>query len=94
MQQLPDRNELMKIARSPAGQQLMAMLQQWVDILEESFACRAGGRAVSELARTVSAGRSSAEILAAIRQLQKCLEYAQGNVSPAAICGYLQWALR
>ena len=27
MQQLPDRNELMKIARSPAGQQLMAMLQ-------------------------------------------------------------------
>ena len=74
--------------------QLMAMLQQWVDILEESFACRAGGRAVSELARTVSAGRSSAEILAAIRQLQKCLEYAQGNVSPAAICGYLQWALR
>ena len=36
----------------------------------------------------------SADILAAIRQLQKCIEYAQGNVSPAAICGYLQWTLR
>ena len=32
--------------------------------------------------------------MAAIRQLQKCVEYAQGNVSPAAVCGYLQWALR
>ena len=36
----------------------------------------------------------AAELLEAIRHLQKCTEYAQGNVSPAAICGYLQWALR
>ena len=74
--------------------QLIPTLQQWISILEESLACRAGGRAISELARTISASRSSADLLAAIRQLQKCAEYAQGNVSPAAICGYLQWALR
>jgi DNA polymerase-3 subunit delta' len=74
--------------------QLIPELQQWLELLEESLACRAGGRAISELARTVSAARSSVEIMAAIRQLQKCVEYAQGNVSPAAICGYLQWALR
>ena len=74
--------------------QLLPILQQWVELLEESLACRAGGRAISELSRKISAGRSAADILAAIRQLQKCIEYAQGNVSPAAICGYLQWALR
>jgi DNA polymerase-3 subunit delta' len=74
--------------------QLIPVLQQWLSILEESLACRAGGRAVSELARTISASRSSADLLSAIRQLQKCTEYAQGNISPAAICGYLQWALR
>lgn len=74
--------------------QLIPVLQQWLTVLEESLACRAGGRAISELARAVSASRSSADIMTAIRQLQKCIEYAQGNVSPAAICGYLQWALR
>ena len=74
--------------------QLIPILQQWVAILEEALACRAGGRAISELARTLSARRSSADLLEAIRQLQKCIEYAQGNISPAAICGYLQWALR
>ena len=74
--------------------QLIPTLQQWLSILEESLACRAGGRAISELARTISASRGSADLMAAIRQLQKCIEYAQGNVSPAAVCGYLQWALR
>lgn len=74
--------------------QLIPILQEWLSILEESLACRAGGRAISELARTISTSRSSADLMAAIRQLQKCIEYAQGNVSPAAVCGYLQWALR
>ena len=74
--------------------QLIDCLQQWLTVLEESLACRAGGKALSELARTIGAGRSSVDIMSAIRQIQKCMEYAQGNVSPAAICGYLQWALR
>lgn len=74
--------------------QLIPILQQWVSILEESLAYRSGGRAISEQARQLSASRGSAELLHAIRQLQKCIEYAQGNVSPAAVCGYLQWALR
>lgn len=74
--------------------QLIPILQQWIANLEEALACRAGGRAISGLARTLSARRSSADLLAAIRQLQKCTQYAQGNVSPAAVCGYLQWALR
>lgn len=74
--------------------QMIPALRQWLSILEESLACRAGGQALTEQARQLAASRSSAELLAAIRQLQKCIEYAQGNISCAAISGYLQWALR
>lgn len=72
---------------------LIELLQQWTDLFAQALACRSGGQAVSPLARTLSASRGPEELLAAVRQLQKCLEYAQGNVSPAAICGYLLWTL-
>ena len=74
--------------------QLIPTLERWTALMEEALTCRAGLAALSPLARELSARRSSQDLLAAIRQLQKCVEYAQGNVSPAAICGYLQWALR
>ena len=74
--------------------QWIPMLQHWTSILEEALASRSGGRAISEQARAIAASRSSADILGAIRHLQKCTEYAQGNVSCAAISGYLQWMLR
>ena len=74
--------------------QLIPILRQWLMILEEALACRSGGRAINEQARQVAAGRSPSDLLRAVEQLQKCVEYAQGNVSCAAICGYLQWALR
>lgn len=72
---------------------LVATLQQWEALFAEALSCRAGGTAVSPLARELSASRGPDELLAAIRQLDRCIEYAQGNVSPAAICGYLIWAL-
>ena len=72
---------------------LIDTLQQWEALFAEALACRGGGTAVSPLARELSASRGAEELLAAIRQLQKCIEYAQGNVFPAAICGYLLWAL-
>ncbi len=74
--------------------QLVPELQAWVMLLEEALACKAGGAALSKNARTLASERSSADLMAAIRQLQKCIEYAQSNVSCAAVCGYLQWALR
>ena len=74
--------------------QLIPTLERWIALLEEALTCRAGLQALSPLAKELSARRSSQDLMAAIRQLQKCVEYAQGNVSPAAICGYLQWALR
>lgn len=72
---------------------LIGELEQWVVFLEEALVCRSGGKALSQEGKQLAA-RSGADLLNAIRKLQKCIEYAQGNVSPAAICGYLQWALR
>ena len=38
--------------------------------------------------------RPSRDLVEAIAVLQKIIEYAQGNVSVGAICGYLMHALR
>ena len=70
------------------------MLISWIQLLEEALACRSGMPVISPLARELSTGRSSGELMNALRHLKKALEYAQGNVSPAAICGWLAWVLR
>ena len=74
--------------------QLIPELRQWTAILESALTCRSGLPAINPMARTLSASRSSQELLNAIRSLQKACDYAQSNVSPAAICGWLAWALR
>ena len=74
--------------------QLIPLLNQWIAILEGAMIHRSGMPAATPMARELTAGRSGPELLAAITDLQKAAEYAQGNVSPAAICGWLLWALR
>ncbi len=74
--------------------QLIPVLQQWLAILADALTCRSGRSAATPMARTVAANRSSQELQAAIGHLQTAIEYAQGNVSPAAICGWLAWVLR
>ena len=74
--------------------QLIPLLEQWTSCLEGSLLYRSGVGVATPMARELSAGRSAQELMNAIQQLQKAIEYAQGNISPAAICGYLQWALR
>ncbi len=73
---------------------LCEILAAWIDLLDQALACRAGLTAVSAPARTLSAARTSQELMAAVRSLKKALLYAQGNVSPAAVCGWLVWELR
>ena len=70
------------------------MLNQWQELLQNALVCRSGMPAVSPMAKTVSTARSSQELLESIRHLQKAIQYAQGNVSVAAICSYLSWVLR
>ena len=74
--------------------QLLEILQSWLEILEEALACRSGITAVSAPARTLARQRTGEELYAAICQVKKALDYGRSNVSPAAICGYLQWSLR
>jgi len=38
--------------------------------------------------------QGSPELLNAVQCLQKAVDYTTGNVSPAAVCGWLEWALR
>lgn len=73
---------------------LIPLLQQWTEILEGALVIRSGGTALSPLSARLAAVKNGSQLLEAITQLQKCTEYAQGNVSCAAICGYLQWTLR
>ena len=74
--------------------QLLDILSQWLEVLEGALAARSGMTAVSAQSRLLSGSRSSQELMDAIRHIQKASLYAQGNVSPAAICGWLVWALR
>lgn len=73
---------------------LLPELQQWELLLQEALVSRSGGQEASNLARKIAAGRSAAELLRGVQELQKAMEYTQGNVSVAAICGHLEWALR
>lgn len=74
--------------------QLIPLLESWTSLLEEALACRSGIRALHPMTKALAAQRSSQELMQAITQLQKTISYAQSNVSPAAICGYLTWQLR
>ena len=74
--------------------QLIPLLEGWTSLLEEALACRSGIRALHPMTKALAAQRSSQELMQAITQLQKTISYAQSNVSPAAICGYLTWQLR
>ncbi len=74
--------------------QLIPVLTGWKDLLQNALVCRSGVQAVSPLARELGATRSPQDLAQAIAHLEKTIEYAQGNVSVAAICGYLTWSLR
>ena len=74
--------------------QALPMLEAWKEILQEGLACRSGMPAPGRGAKLLAANRSAKDLLAAVESLQKAIEYTQGNVSVAAVCGWLTYALR
>lgn len=74
--------------------QALPMLETWKEILQEGLACRSGMPAPGRGAKLLAANRSAKDLLAAVEALQKAIEYTQGNVSVAAVCGWLTYALR
>ena len=67
--------------------------QLWLQLLQSALSSHSGQPPVSPLARELAV-RPSRDLVEAIAHLQKIIEYAQGNVSVGAICGYLMHALR
>ena len=72
---------------------LIPLTQSWGQLLESALVCRAGGSAVNPAARELARHRTGQDLHDALLAVQKATEYLQANVSPAAVCGYLLWAL-
>lgn len=79
-----------KWKRDPLAQ----ILTEWMEITEEALAGRSGLRAVSPLARQLSQQRTAGELRFILLTLRKAADYTRSNVSPGAVCGWLQWELR
>ncbi len=73
---------------------LSEILAQWLELLEGALTSRAGLEAVAAHSRELARQRTAGEIHGAVLAIRKALDYAQSNVSPAAICGWLAWVLR
>jgi DNA polymerase-3 subunit delta' len=73
---------------------LAEILRSWLELLEEAMASRGGIHALSPQARKLAQSRSSQELYDAAAKLKKAVDYTMSNVSPAAVCGWLEWALR
>ena len=75
------QNELQMQYRRGAGDDMISVL---------GYGCMR----FSRRAGAIDMDKAQKELMAAIGHLQKAIVYIQGNVSVAAACGYLEWALR
>lgn len=73
---------------------LIPELGQWLELLEQALLVRSGMSAVTAEAAAIGANRSPRDLMGCCMALKKAIEYAQGNVSCAAVCGWLTWELR
>ena len=73
---------------------LIPALGQWLELLEQALLVRSGMSAVTPEAAAIGQSRSPRDLMRCCQSLKKAMEYAQGNVSCAAVCGWLSWELR
>ena len=69
-------------------------LSQWLLALSSALTARSGITPTQPMADQISAARTGKDLLHGIQTLQKAIDYANRNISPGAICGYLAWELR
>ena len=60
----------------------------------QALLVRSGMKAVTAEAAAIGTSRSPRDLMRCCQSLKKAMEYAQGNVSCAAVCGWLSWELR
>ena len=73
---------------------LIPMLGEWLELLSQALSGRAGLPVSTPEAADIAAVRRPGDLMGACNALRKAMEYARGNVSCAAVCGWLCWALR
>lgn len=73
---------------------LIPVLGQWLELLQQAMVSRTGLPAASKEAAQIASVRNPRDMMAHCAALKKAMEYAQGNVSCAAVCGWLAWELR
>jgi len=73
---------------------LIPALKEWLELLEQALLVRNGLPAVTAEAAAIGTSRSPRDLMRCCCSLKKAMEYAQGNVSCAAVCGWLSWELR
>lgn len=73
---------------------LIPVLEQWKELLQGALVSRCGGIALLPQSRELGQARDPKDVLNALNAVQKTIDYAKGNVSPAAICSWLCWTLR
>ena len=71
MQQLPDMNELMKIARSPVGQRLLSLLQSGNQSELDAITAEAAAGNMQEAVKRLSGLLKSEEAQNLLKQLEK-----------------------
>lgn len=74
--------------------QLIPELTVWTEMLHSAMTSRCGMPAASAEIRQIGARCSAQRLNRLIALLKQAVQYAQGNVSVAAVCGWLQWELR
>ena len=73
---------------------LIPALLEWLELLEQALLVRSGLTAVTSQAAAIGAARDPRDLMRCCQSLKKAMEYAQANVSCAALCGWLSWELR
>ena len=73
---------------------LAELLRDWQGLLENALTAACGIRTVSDQARRLATVLDTRTLHRQYTAVRKAREYTLSNVSPAAVCGYLEWVLR
>lgn len=73
---------------------LTALVLDWQEISRQALSAKCGGSAVAPLAQMLSRSRTARQLLELSEIFGKAAMYLNANVSPAAVCGWLEWELR
>lgn len=73
---------------------VVPVLTELLELTEQALLVRSGLQAASPEASAMAASRSPQELMSRCAALKKAIDYAQSNVSCAAVCGWLSWELR